>query len=131
MYDDKYQPILVYPTLAAGATLVSTVANWTLAVPVDIIPAATIHTNFLLSIVSVETLDKNGTFELVIYQGAADLEVSRVRFSVLGGFFGNSVFVLPGALITAEARVRGSIAYSAGAGGAATATVSLGYRPVP
>jgi len=130
MYDDMNQPIFVYPTLAAGATIVSAAVNWTLGAVAEVVPVNTITSNFLIQNVAVETMSKNGVFELVIYSGAGDDEVARIRFSVVGGFFGNTVYRVPGALIAANSRIRAALACSDGGAGAATATISVSYRMI-
>jgi hypothetical protein len=128
MYDDNYQPVKVYPTLAAGATVISGGAAWALGAVAEVMPAATCTTDFLIKNITIETINiAAGTFELVLYSGAADDEIARVRFSIVGGFFGNTVFVMPSALVVANSRIRAALACSAGA---ATATVSISYRPI-
>ena len=131
MYDDNYSPVSVYPTLAAGAALVSTAANWTLAAAAEIMPAVDAPaTDFLLHAVVIESMSKDGVFELVLYYGAGDTECARVRFSQNGGFFGYCVLKTPSVLIPADSRIYGSLACSVGGAGAATATVSIIYRAV-
>jgi hypothetical protein len=136
MYDDAYAPVFVYPTLAAGATVVTPVANWTLGNLATVVPINTIHNPFLIHIVTIETLTAvgpdtpDGVYELVIYAGPADSEVARVRFSITGGFFGNSVYRLPSALVPANSVVKAALAASTGGGGAKTATISIAYREV-
>jgi len=130
MYDDSYMPVIVYPTLAAGVPLVSGNADWVLGAVTQIIPAG-IATPFLLQMVVIETLDKDGVFELVLYHGAADAESARIRFSIFGGFFGQAVFRIPSALIPTGERIRAALACSTGLAAAANATISLAYRPVP
>ena len=130
MYDDTNAPVLVYPTETDGVTIVSAAADWTLGAVTEIVPATTITNPFLVQIVNVETMSKNGVFELVLYSGAGDSEVARVRFSVAGGFFGNCVYRTPSVLVAANARIRAALACSDGLAGAATATISIGYREV-
>ena len=130
MYDDTNQPVLVYPTLAAGATVASAATDWGLGALAQVVPATTITSNFLVQLIAVETMSKNGVYELVLYSGADDDEVARIRFSVIGGFFGNTVFRVPGTLVAANSRIRAALACSDGLAGAATATVSIGYRVV-
>ena len=133
MYDDLYSPVSVYPTVAGGAPIVSSGVAWAMGVVAQIVPAATILNPFLIHMVTIETLTAvniEGVYELVLYQGGADAEVARVRFSVFGGFFGMGVFKMPSALVPASARVRGALAFSNAAAGAATITVSIAYREV-
>jgi hypothetical protein len=133
MYDDLYQPVGVYPTGVAGATIITAGTNWTLGTVAQIVPATTIHSPFLIQTVTVETLtgaNIEGVYELVLYQGAADTEVARVRFSAFGGFFGMAVFRMPSALVPADSRVRGALMFSNAVAGAVTSTVSITYREV-
>lgn len=130
MYDDTNQPVLVYPTLAAGATVVSAATDWGLGALTEIVPADTIASNFLIQNIAVETMSKDAVYELVLYSGAGDAEVARIRFSVVGGFFGNAVYRVPGALVAANSRVRAALACSDGLAGAATGTISISYRIV-
>lgn len=128
MYDDNYQPVSVYPTGGVGTTVVSDAVAWTPGALAEVVPAATITSDFLVKRVTIETLNiAAGTFELVLYSGAADSEVARTRFSVVGGFFGNTVFDMPSVLVTANSRIRAVMMCSAGA---ATATISIAYRPL-
>lgn len=130
MYDDKNEAIKVYPTLEDGATVVSAATDWGLGALATLVPVNTIAADFLVQSVIVESMSKNGVYELVLYHGADDDEVARIRFSVVGGFFGNTVFAVPGALVPADARVRAALACSDGLAGAATATISIAYREV-
>jgi hypothetical protein len=130
MYDDSYNPVSVYPTMAAGTEVVSANADWTLGAKSEVVPASTITNPFLIHIVSIETCDQDAVFELVLYSGAGDDEVARVRFSVTGGFFGNSVYKMPSALVDANSRVRAALASGDGLANQATITISIAYREV-
>jgi len=130
MYDDTYLPVSVYPTLAAGITIVSSAVNWTLGAVTEIVPAGTIGSNFLIKGVTVESMSKDGVYELVLYSGAADDEVARVRFAIENGFFGGTIFPTPSVIVTANSRIRAALACSAGGAGAATSTISIMYRPL-
>ena len=130
MYDDNYQPVSVYPTLASGAEVISAAEDWVLGSLATVVPASEITSDFLIHIVTVETMSKDGVFELVLYSGAGDAEVARVRFSFINGFYGNSVFKVPSALVAANSRIRAALACSDGAMGAATATISIAYRTI-
>jgi len=130
--DDIYSPVLVFPTMAAGATIVSAAVNWTLAAPAVIMPAVSAPAvPYLVQALVIESMSKNGEFEFVLYYGNANTEFARVRFSQLGGFFGYCVLQTPSVLIPAGARIYGALACSTGGGGAATATVSIIHRVVP
>ena len=121
------EKLRVYPTLAAGTTIVSDNTDWGLGTITQIMPASTVAVDFYLHALVIESCTKDGVYEMVIYQGADDTEVARVRFAVAGGFFGN-FFVLSGPLIPANARIRAQLACNTGLAAAATMTVSLSYH---
>jgi hypothetical protein len=128
LYNANYTQGRVYPTLAAGATIVSANADWTLGALATIIPASTVAVPFHISSVVVETCNQNAIFELAIYQGAGDTLVSTIRFAVTGGFFGNTVYLIPSVKLAANVRIRAALASSDGAANQATITASLVYR---
>lgn len=117
----------VYPTLAAGTTVVSAAANWTYGAYAIIVPAVTITSRFHIHAIVVETCNQNDVFELQIYKGAADDVIATVRFSITGGFFGNSVYPITSEEIGANQQVRARLAASNGAAAQATITVSIVY----
>jgi hypothetical protein len=117
----------VYPTLAAGATVVSAAADWTYGAYAVVVPASTITSNYQISAVSIESCDKNATFELALYKGAADDIVTAVRFNVSGGFFGNQVYIVGSEIVDANAQVRARLASSDGLANQATITISVVY----
>jgi hypothetical protein len=128
LYNANYTQGRVYPTLAAGATIVSANADWTLGALATIIPASTVAVPFHISSVVIETCNQNAIFELAIYQGAGDTLVSTIRFAVTGGFFGNTVYLIPSVKLAANVRIRAALASSDGAANQATITASLVYR---
>ena len=135
MYDDVYMPVSVHPSGEAGVAIESHINSWALGAITEIVAANHIATTYLLKAVVIETLtrapDPNGVYELVLYQGGADAEVARVRFSVWGGFFGGMILQTPSVLIPANARIRGQLMYSlAGGTAVAAATISLIFRPI-
>lgn len=117
----------VYPTLADGVTLSSGAGDWGLGTIVQIVPISTIDSDFDIHeivIEAVNTADK--TYELVLYAGADDTEVGRVRFaagSVRGGV-PNVNMQTP--IIAKNSRIRGKLAIQDGNG--KTATISLRYH---
>ena len=120
----------VYPTLVAGVPVVSTNTNWELGALSTIVAAGAILTDYRLHAISLENADKDAVYELVIYQGADDVEVCRIRFAVVGGFFGNSYYVLTGPLVPGAARLRAAVACSTGLAGVWTVTISIAYHLV-
>ena len=117
----------VYPTLAAGATVVSAAANWTYGAYAVIIPAATITSRFHIHHFVIESCNQNDVFQLQIYKGAADDVVSTIRFALAGGFWGNMVYVVSSELCDANSQVRARLACSNGLAAQATITMSITY----
>jgi len=129
LYDANYTEGRCYPTLADGATVESAAVNWTLAPAFwPVVPINAIASAYHISAVVVETCDKNGTFELALYYGAGNTLMATVRFSYLGGFFGNSIYLVPSLLLPANTQIDAKLAYSLGGGGKATITTSIIYR---
>jgi len=128
LYNANYTEGRVYPTLAAGATVVSANANWTLGALATVVPASQITVAYHVSSVIIETCDRNAVFELALYHGAGSALVSTVRFAVTGGFFGNSVYLVPSIKIPANDRIQAALASSDGANFVATITISIVYR---
>lgn len=126
LYNANYSEGRCYPTLAAGKTVVSGI-NWALSAAFAVlVPINTIAVPYHISAVSIETCSLDGVFELAVYHGAGNALMSTVRFSYLGGFFGNSMFLLPSVLLAANEQVDMKLATSGGV--AATITVSVIYR---
>lgn len=115
----------VYPTLADGVTLDTSVVAWTLGTLVEIIPASTITEDFDIHAIDVESISANGEFELVLYQGAADVEIGRIRFvrSTVQSATLNTPIQTP--LVPANARIRAAVASAAGT---QSVIVSLRYH---
>jgi hypothetical protein len=120
---------LVYPTLAAGATIQSAAANWTLGAYATIVPINTITADFIVQTFTVESCDKDGAFEIKFYYGASDIIFSSYRFAVNGGFFGvpSPVPRVSSPVIPANSQIRAKIASSDGLLNQATLTISIGY----
>lgn len=128
LYDANYSEGQVYPTLAAGATIVSATANWVFGTIATVVPENAIPTRYHVSAISIESCSDDGVFELLLYYGAADVPQARIRFAVEGGFFGNQVYLLPSVLLAANTRIRARLASSDGALNPATITMSVIYR---
>jgi hypothetical protein len=127
IFDSIQREREVYPTLAAGATVISANGDWAYGAYATIVPAGTIVNDFHILGVSIESCDKNAVFQLELYKGAADDIVTAVRFAVEGGFFGNQVYIVGSEDIDANAQVRARLASSDGAMNQATITVSVIY----
>lgn len=125
LYDQFQQERLVYPTLAAGATIVSNAVAWTYGNYGLIVPINTITNDFHILNVSIESCNvAAGVFQLELYKGAADDIITAVRFAMAGGFWGNMVYLIGSEEVEANAQVRARLASSVGA---TTITVSIVY----
>lgn len=127
VYDNLNVERQVYPTLAAGATVISAAADWTLGAYAEVVPINTITNNFHILGISIESMNQNAVFQLELYKGATDDLVTAVRFAVAGGFWGNSVYVIGAEEVAANARIRARLASSDGLANQATATISICY----
>jgi len=131
IYNGSYTEGRCYPTLAAGATVVSPVAgtaNWTLGGYGSVVPINTITTPYFVWSVAIETCNQDAVYEMAIYNGAAHALISTVRFSYLGGFFGNSVYRVPSVQLAGNSQIDMKLASSNGFAFQATITVSVIYR---
>jgi hypothetical protein len=120
-------PRLVYPSLAAGATVVSANTDWVYGAYAEIVPASTITSSFSILAIVIESCDEDAVFQMELYSGADDAVVQATRFAVEGGFFGNQVYVIGSADIEANSRVRARLASSNGTAAIATLTASIVY----
>ena len=130
LYDHVTAAGLVYPTGAAGATVLTGVADWTWSVAYNaVVPIATINSRFHIHTVTIETcsVGTDAVYELALYSGVGHDLVSSIRFSVAGGFFGNQVYLVPCALIGPGLQVDARCASSDGLAHPATLTISIGY----
>jgi hypothetical protein len=120
--------IQVYPTLANGVDVISANADWTLGAFTEIVPALAIANDFHIHGIIIEALNRDAVFEMVLYSGAGDTEVARVRWSQAGGFFGNAFLdTITGVQIAGDSRIRAKFASSNGAAQIATVRISLRY----
>lgn len=127
LYDSNQSERQVYPTLAAGATIVSANTDWTYGAYATIVPASTITSDFHILGLSIESCDTNATFQLALYKGAGDDLITAVRFNVTGGFFGNQVYVIGSEHVVANEQIRARLASSNGLAEIATITASIIY----
>jgi hypothetical protein len=127
LYDSNQSERKVYPTLAVGATVVSANADWTYGVYATVVPINTIANDFHILGLSIEGCNRNATFQLELYKGAADDLITAVRFNVTGGFFGNQVYIIGSEHVEANSQIRARLASSNGAAEIATITMSIVY----
>ncbi len=126
-FEHFHQEQKVYPTLADGVTLTSHATDWTLGTIVEIVPINTITSDFDIHEVVIEdvnTADK--TYELVLYSGAGDDEIGRIRFAVSATKGGVPNVSMQTPIITANLRIRAALAIETG--GSKTAVVSIRYH---
>jgi hypothetical protein len=118
----------VYPTLADGVTLtaVNGAGTWTLGSLVEVVPASTITNDFDIHFISIEDISANGVYEIVLYAGASDVEVARVR--VTRTAIQDSTLNVPvqTTLIAANSRIRAAVASAADNG--ETIDISIFYH---
>jgi hypothetical protein len=124
--EHNHQVGRVYPTLADGVVIASAATVWVLGSLVEIVPASTITNKFDIHYVAVEDIAATDIYELVLYQGASDVEIARCRF-IRGSNFSEELAVpVMTPLIPANARIRAALASKAAA--ANTVTISLQYH---
>jgi hypothetical protein len=115
----------VYPTLADGVAVASHADAWTLGSFVEIVPADTITSIFDIHHVSVEALDDNTVYELVLYYGETDIEAGRVRFTKNANLDAIIDKPVHTPLIPANSKIRAKLASAAGN---SSATISIFYH---
>ena len=128
LYNANYTQGRVYPTLAAGVTIASANADWTLGTVTEVIPVNTVTSAYHVSLVSIESCDEDAVFELALYYGASNTLMSTVRFAVSGGFFGNQLYLVPSVKVPANSKLSMALASSNGTAAVGTITVSVVYR---
>ncbi len=119
----------VYPTLASGVTVTATDdgGSWDLGTVVEIIPASTIVKDFDVHYIGIEDVSDNTVYELVLYSGAGDTEIGRVRTSREGGADGSlRAISIMTPIIAANSRIRAALATPGNNG--ETLTISLFYH---
>lgn len=116
----------VYPTLAAGVTLTATATAWTLGSLVQVVPAGVITSEFDIHALSIEGLSANAVYEIVLYQGAGDVEIGRCRVTKTAVMDGTQNVPMFTPIVPANARIRAAVASNTGA--ADTATIALMYH---
>ncbi len=126
MLEHGHSPSQVYPTLAAGTTVVSSAVAWTLGNFVIVVPASTVGLPFDIHYVSIEDLSANGVYELVLYYGAGDTECGRVRFTKNAVQDGTMNVPMQTILIPADSIIKAKLATDNAV--ANTADISLFYH---
>jgi hypothetical protein len=114
----------VYPTLAVGVTITAATA-YVLGTIIEVVPASTIAAPFTISSINLDTISAAGIFELVLYQGASDVEIGRCRFTQ-SPLLGLTSIPIKTSLVPANARIRAKVATETGA--AETVTITVSYQ---
>ncbi len=105
----------VYPTLAVGVNVTGG-AQWTLGNYAEIVPAATIGQEFTIHWLSIEDLDTNAVYEIVLY--AATTEIGRVRVTKNANLDGTMNIPFQTNDIAPGTQIQAKVADSSGGGGA-------------
>jgi urease alpha subunit len=118
----------VYPTLADGVTITATngAGTWTLGTVVEVVPASTITSDFDVHHVSIESLSANSVYELVLYAGAGDTEIGRVRITKNAAQDGTMNIPIQTPIVDANSRIRAAVATTNDNG--ETVDISLFYH---
>jgi hypothetical protein len=125
LYDQFQVERQCYPNLAAPVSVVSDAVAWTYGNFVQVIPASTIVTGYHLLSVALESCNvAAGVFQLAFYKGPADDLITELRFSIAGGFFGNSFYIIGSEEVGANLQVRARLAADVGV---ATLGISVMY----
>ncbi len=78
--DHHHSPAKVYPTLGDGVAVAGGAGVWALSAAfIEIMPALATSEPFDIHHISIEDLDDNTNYELVIY--AVEVEIGRTRFT--------------------------------------------------
>jgi hypothetical protein len=113
--EHMHTPSKCYPTLADAPVVIAEAADWGIGgALVEIIPASTITSKFDIHFVNIESVSAARSYELILYQGASDVEVGRIRFTKSAGLDPVLDRAIQTPIIPANARVRARLA-SAGA----------------
>lgn len=118
----------VYPTLADGVVLTCATGatTWTLGALAEVVPASAIGEDFDIHHVLVEAMSANSVYEIVLYQGAGDVEIGRVRCVRSAVQSGTLNIPIQTSMVPADSRIRAAVA-SAGDNGE-TVSISLKYH---
>ena len=114
----------VWPTEAAGVAITAGAIAWDLGAGfTEIVPNAQIGSKFDIHYVSIENLDTNAVYELVLY--AIEVEIGRCRFTKNAVQDGTMNVPMQTPILPAGTQIQAKLADSAGG---SIATVSLFYH---
>lgn len=113
--DHIHSPQMVAPSGAAGITVTSNVAAWTLGnFSNDIIAANAVALPFDIHWIVVSGESVNADYELVLYYGAADTECGRLTFVRTNVLLGSHSMPMQTIIIPRNSRLRAKIMDSVG-----------------
>jgi hypothetical protein len=98
-----------YPTMVDGVSVAKDNGAWVLGPLVEIVPANTINSTFNIVAIHFDSISASGTYEMILYQGAQDVEIGRVRFNRFSLTEETSVSI-PTPTIPKNSRIRAAIA---------------------
>lgn len=122
--DHHHSPSKVHPTLGAGVAVTGG-AQYTLGNFAEVVADAAIGEVFTIHHLSVESLDTNAVYEIVLY--AVTSEVGRVRVTKNAAQDGTTNVPFQTDEIPAGSQIQAKVADSAGGGGS-IATISIMYH---
>jgi hypothetical protein len=131
LYEHTVAVGLVHPTLGAGIAVQVANADWTYGNYATVVGAGVITSRYHVHSISIEYCNQPAitpaVFELELYHGATDIPLSSIRFAVVGGFFGNSLYPISSALVGPSEQIRARAASSDGLANQSTLTISICY----
>ena len=114
----------VYPSLAGGVAVATGGAPWALTAGfVQIVPVTTIRSDFDIHYISIEALDDNTVYEIILF--AVSSELGRVRVVKNAQQDGTMNIPFQCAIIPADTQIQ---AKCASAAGNSVATISIFYH---
>lgn len=126
LHDHAHKAQSVYPTLAAGVTVTGAAGAWTLGAFVEIVPASTITSDFDIHFIYIENASAADNYEIVLYEGAGDNEIGRIRAVEPSGASEVASHPVQTPLVVANSRIRCKVASASG--GSDTVDILVGYH---
>lgn len=117
---------MVYPTGAAGKSIITAEAVWTLGNYYEVVPTAANLVAMSIGYILIESCSAAGTYELVLYQGTT--EFSRLRFSTTDPAYCYSNKQFVSADIPAATLIQAKIMSDTVT--ADTVVISISYKPL-
>lgn len=125
LFEHVHSASYCYPTLAVGVNIPGGVGAWQLGAITEVVPAATILSDFDIHFINIEVLSANDVYELVLYYGAADTYAGRCRFTRVAVLESANGVPMMTPIIPASSRIRAQLA---SASGGDNVTISVSYH---